>query len=300
MTFFEIFSDSTPFWEILIFLQILFCTKIILKKFNVTEDAQPVFKILLMEYGISLFLHFLAFILVFIFYSNIYFTAFVNPIFVVIIVYVCFHISHKLNSRFIATHSANPIENKPCPLKLLSALSTPLVFLLPAMNLNRILFRMDGWAYILLKAPPFWILIFLQISICTAIILKKFKVTKDTHPVFKILLIECGISLSLHFLASILLLAFNVFLSFTPFDHIIGESIYMHPVVFISALITVCMCFRASHKLNLRFVAPHLADSLENKSRLIKWLTVFSTPFLFLLPIEILHFFLILIYGLQF
>jgi len=164
--------------------------------------------------------------------------------------------------------------------------------------LRMLFFYANGWAYIFPKTPPLWIiLIFLQILLCTKIILKKFKVTKDTHPVFKILLMEYGISLFLHFLASVLLIGFDVFLYLSPFDHITEELIYTHPAVFISALVTVCVCFRISHKLNLRFVAPYLADSVEKKSRLIKWLSALSTPFIFLLPTEILAFFVILIFG---
>jgi len=148
--------------------------------------------------------------------------------------------------------------------------------------LKMLFFYSDGWAYILSKTSPLWIiLIFLQISLCTKIILKRFEVTKDTHPVFKILLMEYGISLFLHFLASVLLIGFDVFLYHSPFDYITEELIYTHPAVFISALVTVCVCFRISHKLNLRFVAPRLANSIEKKSRLIKWLSVFQRPLFF-------------------
>jgi len=149
-------------------------------------------------------------------------------------------------------------------------------------------FLRTGWGHIFSKTYLVWIIvIFLQISLCTAIILKKFKAIKGTCPIFKILLMEYGISLFLHFLTAALLIGFDVFLYFAPFNNTIGDLIDTYPALFIFTVVIVCVCFRISRKLNLRFIAPRLADSIEKKSRLIKGLSALSTPFIFLLPVEI-------------
>ena len=154
---------------------------------------------------------------------------------------------------------------------------------------------LSGWVNMLLPyILPFWIILtFVYGLLINTLVLKLFKIPKETYSLFKVSICVSAISFCTFLIECIFTHVFTTLMhyndpkyGFVDVRDGFGLSIYENTVFFIFTLISVCFCIYITYKLNCRFTTQLLANYNGNKKPTIIFISLLTSPFVFFVPLK--------------
>ena len=153
----------------------------------------------------------------------------------------------------------------------------------------------NGWAgFLRPHLLPYWIAIsFLYSSCVVRLAFGVYKIKKEDYLLFKVSLCVFVISFCFFVFQSALSYVFTTLMRFYgPYDGYArkwgsyGMSIYQHFGFFVFTLLTVCICSFLTYKVNSQVTAKLINNINENKIKALLFISIFTSPLVFLLSLK--------------